>query len=70
MTKTAKNPIKVPANILEGLKAVRECGSTNMFDVKVVQLQAVALGYPEAAEWIEENTSDYIEGVFKNFTVD
>lgn len=38
-----------------------------MFDVPVVCLQAVALGYPEAADWIKENTTSYIDGISRGF---
>lgn len=63
----AENPIKLPPEVLDGLQAVRKSGTTNMLDVPVVCLQAVALGYPETADWINENTNTYIEGVSSGF---
>lgn len=59
--------IKVPSEVAVGLQAVRDSGTTNLVDVPVVCLQAVALGYPEAADWIEKNASAYLEGIFRGF---
>jgi hypothetical protein len=61
---------KVPASVLEGLEAVRRAGTTNMFDWRVVCIQAVALGYPEAQAWIENNIETYVEGIFTGFEVE
>jgi hypothetical protein len=63
-------PKKVPARVLEGLEAVRRAGTTNMFDWQVACIQAVALGYPEAQAWIENNTETYVEGIFTGFEVE
>lgn len=63
-------PQKVTARVLEGLEAVKKVGTTNMFDWRVACIQAVALGYPEASEWIEDNTETYIEGNFTDFEVE
>jgi hypothetical protein len=65
-----QQPKKVPARVLEGLEAVRRAGTTNMFDRQVVCIQAVALGYPEAQAWIENNTETYTEGIFTGFEVE
>jgi len=64
---TAENPIKVPSEVMVGLQAVRKSGTTNMLDVPVVCLQAVALGYTEAANWIKENKYAYLDGISKGF---
>ncbi len=69
-SKENSQPKKVPARVLEGLEAVRRVGTTNMFDRQVVCIQAVALGYPEAQEWIENNTETYVEGIFTGFEVE
>jgi hypothetical protein len=64
-------PKKVPAQeVLEGLEAVKKAGTTNMFDWRVACIQAAALSYPEASEWIENNTETYIEGIFTGFEVE
>jgi hypothetical protein len=61
---------KVPAQVLEGLEAVRRAGTTNMFDWRVACIQAVALGYPETQAWIENNTETYVEGIFTGFELE
>jgi hypothetical protein len=63
-------PKKLPARVLEGLIAVKKAGTTNMFEWRVAAVQAIALGYPEASAWIEQNTSTYMEGLFTNFDVE
>jgi hypothetical protein len=63
-------PKKVSGRVFEGLEAVRKAGTTNMFDWRVVCIQAVALGYPEAQAWIENNTETYVEGIFTGFEFD
>ncbi|MEG4850953.1 DUF5049 domain-containing protein [Microcoleus sp. B5-D4] len=63
----AEEPIKIPECILQGIDAVREANTTNMFNVNTVRLQAVALGYFETAQWIEANLETYSNGVFRGF---
>ena len=60
-------PIQIPERILEGINAVREAQTTNMFNATMVRLQAVALGYLETAQWIEANLETYCSGVFRGF---
>lgn len=63
----AEEPIKIPECILQGIDAVREAQTTNMFNANMVRLQAVALGYLETAQWIEANLEIYCSGVFRGF---
>jgi len=63
----SEEAIKIPERILEGIEAVREGNTTNMFNAHFVQLQAVALGYLETAQWIEANSETYYSGVFRGF---
>lgn len=67
MKVSSENPIKVSPMVMAGLQATRDSVTTNMFDVPVVCIQAVALGYPETADWIKENQNTYIEGIFRGF---
>ena len=60
-------PIEIPERILEGIDAVREANTTNMFNANTVRLQAVALGYLETAQWIEANSEIYCSGVCRGF---
>lgn len=63
----SEEPIEIPQRILEGIDAVREANTTNMFDANMVRLQATALGYHETAQWIEANLETYCNGVFRGF---
>ena len=63
----SEEPIPIPERILEGIDAVREAQTTNMFNANMVRLQAVALGYLETAQWIEANSEVYCSGVFRGF---
>ena len=63
----SEEPIQIPERILEGIDAVREAQTTNMFNARLVRLQAVALGYLETAQWIEANLEIYCNGVFRGF---
>lgn len=63
----SEEPIQIPERILEGINAVREANTTNMFNAHFVRLQAVALGYLETAQWIEANSETYCSGVFRGF---
>lgn len=63
----SEEPIQIPERILEGIDAVREAQTTNMFNANTVRLQAVALGYLETAQWIEANLETYCSGVFRGF---
>lgn len=65
-----KNPILVPAAVLEGLEAVRQSGYTNMCDrPRVIEL-AEMMGYDETAAWVRENKQSYAEGIFAGFRAD
>ena len=63
----SEQPIEIPERILAGINAVREVQTVNMFDVRIVQAQAVALEYLETALWIEANPATYYNGMFKGF---
>ncbi|MEG4286361.1 DUF5049 domain-containing protein [Microcoleus sp. A006_D1] len=63
----SEEPVKVPEHILQGIDAVREANTTNMFNAGMVRIQAVALGYMETAEWIEANLETYCSGIFRGF---
>jgi hypothetical protein len=60
-------PIEIPERILEGINAVRDAQTTDMFNANMVRLQAVALGHIETAQWIEANLETYCSGVFRGF---
>lgn len=59
--------VRVPAEVLEGLEAVRLSGKTNMLDAPRVIELAIEMGYPEAGFWVYENRRFYAEGIFRGF---
>lgn len=62
--------IPIPAQVWQGIDAVRLSGLTNMLGRPEVARLAAKLGYPDAARWIEEHPKEYAEGVFRGFVVD
>ena len=62
--------VQIPAQVLEGIEAVRQSGKTNMLDRPAVAAIALELGYVDAAFWLEDkaNHKTYAEGIFKGFT--
>ena len=62
--------IKIPKQVLAGLEAVRRSGLTNMLDRPMVAYLAAQMGFPEAAEWVDEHRAAYAEGLFRGFEAD
>ena len=63
--KQAKVPI--PANVLEGVEAVRQSGKTNMLDVSRVIELAFEMEHYATVLWVHENRRQYMEGLFRGF---
>lgn len=59
--------IPVPAEVLEGLQAVRLSGRTNMFDIDQVIRLAAESGDHKTALWVYENRSGYANGILRGF---
>lgn len=59
--------IRVPAEVLEGLEAVRLSGKTNMLDMPRVIELALEMGFTDAAFWVYENQRLYATGIFQGF---
>lgn len=62
------SPVVVPADVLEGLEAVRLSGKTNMLDVNRVIELALQMGRADAAMWVYDHRKLYVAGVFAGFT--
>ena len=59
--------VKVTEAVLEGIKAVRDCGETNMLDrPRVIELLD-EMGHDQAAVWVSENKDLYSRGIFQGF---
>ena len=59
--------IRVPADVLEGLEAVRLSGKTNMLDSPRVIELALEMGFSDTAFWVYDNRHLYAAGVFQGF---
>lgn len=59
--------IPIPADVLEGLEAVRLSGKTNMLDVPMVMKLALDMGHPQTALWVHEHQALYAVGFFRGF---
>lgn len=65
-----KQPVAVPADVYEGLEAVRVSGATNMFDrLRVIEL-AEMMSYDETAKWVREHRDLYARLIFNGVIVE
>lgn len=62
-----KGPVPIPAEVFQGIDAVRQDGRTNMLDYPAVIRLAREAGHHAAADWITANVSAYSAGVFRGF---
>ena len=70
MDATHSHPVRVSADILEGLDAVWLSGETNTMETREVQAQAYIMGYPATAWWIEYFPNLYVAGLIHGFVVE
>ena len=61
--------VAIPAEVLQGIEAVRQSGRTNMLDRNTVATIALELGFVDTAFWLEDkaNHKTYAEGIFRGF---
>lgn len=59
--------VPIPADVLEGLEAVRLSGKTNMLDVPMVTKLALDMGHSQTALWVREHQALYVVGFFRGF---
>lgn len=62
-----KEKVHIPADVLEGLEAVRLSGKANMLDVPSVIGFALDMGHTSTAFWVYENRKEYSRGIFQGF---
>ena len=62
-------PVRIPTDVLEGLRFVQASGRANMFDLPHVAQLALRAGYTQTADWLlgEENREAYVRGVLDEF---
>ena len=59
-------PVVVPADVLEGLEAVRGSGA-HMVERTHVLVLAKRMGYRRTVRWVEENPKEYARGISHGF---
>ncbi len=57
---------EVPADVLEGLEAVRRSGA-NMVERAHVLVLAKRMGYRRTVRWVEEHPDEYARGISHGF---
>lgn len=62
-----RTKVEVPADVLEGLEAVRLSGKTNMLDAPRIIELAHEMGHYATALWVYENRGLYAQGIFHGF---
>jgi len=64
-----QSKVTVPARVMDGLKAVRLSGKTNMLDAPMVQRLAYEMDYFETVLWMDDHPDLYKIGIFAGFEV-
>ena len=59
-------PAVVPADVLEGLEAVRQSGA-HMVEQAHVLVLAKRMGYRQTVRWVEEHPDEYARGISHGF---
>lgn len=54
----------IPIEVIDGIKAVREGGGTNMFDRSTVADQAESLGFDSTADWVRDSANSKTYSTF------
>jgi hypothetical protein len=59
-------PAVVPADVLEGLEAVRQSGA-HMVERAHVLVLAKRMGYRQTVRWVEDHPDEYARGISHGF---
>jgi len=62
-----REPVRVPAEVLEGLRAVRRHVGSNTLDVATIRYFANERGQGALAVWIHEHPEEYGLGLLDGF---
>ena len=60
-------PVRIPAEVLEGLEAVRRHAGTDVLDVATVRYLAIERGKRTLAVWIDKHQEEYSRGLLDGF---
>jgi hypothetical protein len=62
-----REPVRVPEEVLEGLKAVRRYAGEDVLDVATVRNLAQERGRGALAVWVHKHPQEYARGVLDGF---
>jgi Domain of unknown function (DUF5049) len=62
-----REPVQIPAEVLEDLEAVRRHAGTNMLDAATVRYLAIERGKRTLAVWIDKHPEEYGRGLLDGF---
>jgi hypothetical protein len=62
-----REPVRVPADVLEGLEAVRRHTGTDVLDVATIRYLAIERGQRTLAVWIHRHPEEYGRGLLDGF---
>jgi hypothetical protein len=62
-----REPVQIPANVLEGLEAVRRHFGHNVLDVATIRYFAIEWGRRTLAIWIHRYPEEYGRGLLDGF---
>jgi hypothetical protein len=62
-----REPVQIPANVLEGLEAVRRHFGHNVLDVATIRYFAIERGRRTLAIWIHRCPEEYGRGLLDGF---
>jgi hypothetical protein len=60
-------PVRVPADVLEGLEALRRYAGTDVLDVATIRYLANERGRRTVAVWIHRHPEEYGRGLLDGF---
>jgi hypothetical protein len=60
-------PVRVPADVLEGLEAVRRYAGTAVLDVATIRHFANERGRPTLVVWVDRHPEEYGRGLLDGF---
>lgn len=62
-----REPVRIPADVLEGLEAVRRCIGSDVLDVATIRYFANERRQRTVAVWIHSNPEEYGRGLLDGF---
>jgi hypothetical protein len=66
----AREPVRIPEEVLEGLEAVRRYAGTDVLDIARVRYLAQERGQSALAVWVDKHPHEYARGVLYGFRTD